>query len=164
MSHQTGIIIIVNNMGVYNGTHTGAEIDAAIDELPQKANKSTSVNIVKTFINVAGKYIKLAFTNAENEGMFTFQSIHVLGYPQRFIVSWWIHSYYSNIVKASRKNVIESGSNKITLYLSETDNALYISTFQYGLFSIMHESYRNSLPTYSEVTSLPADAVEITAT
>lgn len=151
-------------MGVYNGTHTGEDIDAAVNAVANKADKSATIGVTKEFINTAGKYIKLSFTNAENEGMFTFQSIFVLGYPQRFIVTWWVHSNNSSKVKASRKNVIESGAYRITLYSSETDNALYISTFQYGLFSIMHESYRSSLPTYSEVTSLPSDAVEITAT
>lgn len=31
MSHQTGIIIIVSDMGIYNGTKTGQQIDDAID-------------------------------------------------------------------------------------------------------------------------------------
>ena len=88
--------------------------------------------------------------------------MHALGHCRIIAVSYYLHTNTSLKVRGKRLGIVGTTSYNPSVYYSDSNNALYVSQFQYGLLSIELNSWRRSMPTVDIVTGLPSDAVEIT--
>lgn len=148
MSHQTITTIIVNNMGVYNGSATGPELDAAAE-------------LAKALSGVQIKCSAATFQNGTccllGQLAVLYSSIQVIGTGYKFI----------NVIITRESTAVYRMYGQITgfkIYVDSTTNNVYLLAPSGTAIRPVVMTYHPSNILNCTSATLPSGATEITLT